>query len=137
MQLLETYQEVVLFDGVCNLCSASVNFILKWEKNSKLKFASLQSPDGLVITAEAHKQGAKMESILFVKKGKILNRSTAVLHICRYLKFPLSLCMLFSLVPRGLRDFIYNIIAKNRYRWFGKQNECMLPQPIHKNRFLD
>jgi len=136
MELLKTHNELVLFDGVCNLCTASVNFILKWESSSRLKFTSLQSPDGLLLLNEIQRNKPGTDSIMFLKGGQLLTHSSAVLAISRYLKFPISLAVIFYLVPRFIRDALYRFIARNRYFWFGKKDVCMVPDPGVQDRFL-
>jgi len=121
---------LVLFDGVCNLCNSSVSFILKHEKNSVLYFSSLQKfgqPELLEIVKN-------VDSIIFIEKDKVYTKSTAALKISKYLK-GYSWARVFLIIPPAIRDFIYDIIAKNRYKWFGKKDQCMIPNPDLKARF--
>ena len=130
-------KQVILFDGVCNLCNSSVQFIIQRDPNNKFHFAALQSSFGqqqlkqLAIPAEA------FQSIILIKSGKYLQRSNAVLEICKDLSGLWPALYTFKLVPRFIRDWIYNGIANNRYRWFGRQDQCMIPTPSLKARFLD
>ncbi|GEM45426.1 thiol-disulfide oxidoreductase DCC family protein [Deinococcus cellulosilyticus] len=127
---------VVLFDGVCNLCNSSVQFILLNDRTGRLHFASLQSEIAAELL-EAHWKGANLpDSIIVVVEGKVHAKSDAALYIARNLKFPYYLLGLFSFIPRPIRDAIYDWIARNRYRWFGKRDQCMLPRPEWKSRFL-
>lgn len=129
-------EPIVLFDGVCNLCNNSVQFILLNERTQKLHFASLQSEVGQSLIAQ-HWKGANLpESVILIEQDRIYVQSEAALRIANHLKFPLSLLGLFVVVPRPIRDAVYDWIARNRYRWFGKQDQCMLPRPEWKSRFL-
>lgn len=128
---------ILYFDGYCNLCHASVQFILRRERNSAILFASLQSgyakkhlPEGLVSSTDP-------ESLVFVENGKIYEASSAAVRIANYLSFPWRALIIFQLIPTFIRDKLYFFIARNRYRWFGKKDQCMLPETSMKNRFLD
>lgn len=125
---------LILFDGVCNLCNASVDFIIKRDKGY-FKFASLQSefvrqllPNLLV--------GENPESIILYENGEVFTKSTAALKIASHLQFPWNNLKFFLFVPRPIRDSIYKFIAQNRYRWFGKRNTCRLPTPEERTRIL-
>lgn len=125
---------VILFDGVCNLCNASVQFIIKRDPKAIFRFAALQSETGQKLLAE-HPQ-VSADSVLLADRGKIYQQSTAALKIAGRLSGLWPLFYVFMIVPRPLRDAVYNYIAKNRYRWFGKQESCMLPTVDLKSRFL-
>lgn len=134
---LEKLDNLVLYDGVCKFCNSSVNFVLDHEKNDQLKFTPLQSELGSEIL-KAH--GYPMdytESILFLSKGKLEGKAKAALKISKFLKSPWSLAQIFLIIPSFISDFFYNIIAKNRYKWFGQTDACMLPPANHKLRFLE
>jgi predicted DCC family thiol-disulfide oxidoreductase YuxK len=126
---------IVLFDGVCNLCNRSVDFIIRHEKSHKLQFASLQSDVGKSIV---NKSGFDEipDSVMLYVDGKLLIRSDAVLAISTYLKRPYAYGIIFKYVPKILRDSVYNLIAKNRYRWFGKKETCRVPSADERERFL-
>lgn len=128
---------IVLFDGHCHLCDGSVKMILKYDNRQLFSFASLQSQTGKSLI-EKHKidihQG---ESIILIKKGKSFTKSAAALWIASELKFPTNLLSGLILFPPFFRDFIYDYIAKNRYKWFGKSETCLLPDPSQKHRFID
>lgn len=128
---------VVLFDGVCNLCSNSVQFIIKRDPNARFKFASLQSAYGQAELTRFNLDPTQLHSIILIQGDTFLERSNAALEIARHLSGAWPLFYVFKIVPRFLRDPVYNWIARNRYRWFGKKNECWLPTPDLKNRFLD
>jgi len=122
---------------VCNLCSGSVQFILKRDPQAKFKFASLQSLFG---QAKLEKHGLNknnLHSIIFLKDEKIFQRSDAALEIAKQLNGLWPALYVFKILPRFLRDGIYNWIASNRYRWFGKKDACWLPSPELKARFID
>lgn len=124
---------VLFFDGVCNLCNSSVQFILKKDKRKVIKFASLQSETA----AEYLRDKLPLpDSIVFLEKGKIYTESSAALKIVPYLSLPYRILLIFNIFPKFMRDSLYRYIAKNRYKWFGKKEECMLPTPDIANRFL-
>ncbi|MDC0104823.1 DCC1-like thiol-disulfide oxidoreductase family protein [Bacteroidia bacterium] len=126
---------IVLFDGVCNLCNRSVDFIIRNQKSHKLQFASLQSDVGKSIV---NKSGLDEipDSVMLYVDGKLLVRSDAALAISTYLKRPYVYGIIFKYVPKILRDSVYNLIAKNRYRWFGKKETCRVPSADERERFL-
>jgi len=130
---------VVLFDGVCNLCSASVQFIIDRDPNSVFRFASLQSEAGRRVLAEIGHTlpEGDPESVLLVENGQLYERSDAALRIAKKLQSPLRFTALLLALPHVLRDPAYKFIARNRYRWFGKATECRLPTPQLRARFLD
>ena len=130
-------QKIILFDGVCNLCSATVQFVLKRDHKSQFLFGSLQSDAGRKLLSRAGLPVDQFHSFVLFEKDKVYTRSSAVLRVARHLGGGWSLFYVFMLVPRFLRDAIYNWIARNRYRWFGKKNECWIPRPEWKARFLD
>jgi predicted DCC family thiol-disulfide oxidoreductase YuxK len=134
---IEELDHIVLYDGVCNFCNNSVQFIIRNEKNSKLQFASLQSELGQKILAEHGMATKSFDSIVFVHKDKLLLKSRAAFAISAYLKAPLSWLKVSSILPVFITDFFYSLIADNRYRWFGKTESCMLPTPEIRARFLD
>lgn len=127
---------VILFDGVCNLCNSSVNFIIDRDRGA-FKFASLQSEEAQSILNEYGVDPTKLESIVLVDKGLVYNKSTAALHIAGYLKGLWPVVKVFLVLPRVMRDFIYDIIARNRYKWFGKSDACRIPTPELRHRFID
>ncbi len=126
----------VLFDGVCNLCNGSVNFIIDRDPDGYFRFASLQSEEAEAILRRAGATGAPLESIVLVERDRIYRRSDAVLRIARRLKGAWPALAVFSVVPRPIRDWIYDWIARNRYRWFGKRDSCRIPTPELRSRFL-
>jgi len=127
---------VVLFDGVCNLCSGSVQFLLKRDPEGRFRFASLQSEAGRSLMAEHGLDVDALSSVLLIEDGQVWQESSAALRIARHLPGAWKLLRVFAAVPRPLRDAAYRWIARNRYRWFGKTETCWLPTPELKARFL-
>ncbi|SNR34560.1 Predicted thiol-disulfide oxidoreductase YuxK, DCC family [Lutibacter agarilyticus] len=130
-------KSIILFDGVCNLCNASVNFIIKHDKKERFIFASLQSDAAKEILLHFPAKKNKLDSVLLVENNVIYDKSTAALLISSKLSGGFKLVSIFKLIPKFIRDAIYDFIAKNRYAWFGKKETCMLPAPEIKNRFLE
>ncbi len=129
--------EVVLFDGVCNLCNGSVLFIIERDPEAKFSFASLQSPFG---QSQLKKFGLpidKLNTIFLIKGEKFFRKSDAALEIAKGMNGLWPVLYVFKIIPRFIRNFFYDLIAKNRYRWFGKQAACMVPTPELKARFID
>lgn len=127
---------IVLFDGVCNFCNSSVQFILKHDKTGSLQFASLQSPTGQSLL-QKHAIPTSVDSVIFVEGDTAYVKSAAALQIARYFGGIWRLLQVFRIIPAPLRDVVYDFIARNRYRWFGKRDTCMLPSPEVRARFLD
>ncbi len=126
---------VVFFDGVCNLCNNYVQWLIRRDKNNHLRYASLQSQYADRTITEPSIRNT--DSIVLYKNHKFYTKSTAVIHILRALGFPYYLSMVFLIVPRFLRDWVYDLVARNRYNWFGKRDQCMMPDPSLKNKFLE
>lgn len=126
---------IILFDGVCNLCNHSVQFILKRDKDQHFKFASLQSETGKQLI-EKYQIEPNMKSLVLIEENQYFLKSTAALRICRNLNGLWSILIILLIIPRPLRDALYTIIANNRYKWFGKSESCMLPTTELKERFL-
>lgn len=129
-------QPVILFDGVCNFCNGAVNFVLKRNKKRNILFAPLQSAAGQALKEKFNIPAGDMQSFIFIEKGKAYQKSTAGLRVCRQLWALWPICYGFILVPKFIRDGIYDWIARNRYRWFGQRDTCMIPSPEIKARFL-
>jgi len=127
---------IILFDGVCNLCNNSIQFIIKKDKKQHFLFASLQSDAAQDILLQFQLKNSDFDSIIFIENGKIYQKSTAILKISTYLGGLWKLNYGFIIIPKFIRDTIYSFIAKNRYKWFGKKNVCMIPTKELKIRFL-
>lgn len=128
---------VVLFDGFCNLCSKSVQFIIKNDKKKQFRFASLQGQFGQQVLKEFNLSGKQLNSFILLEDGKIYTQSTGVLNVARELPGLWSAFYVFIIIPPFIRNAIYHFIATNRYKWFGKRNECWLPSPELNSRFID
>ena len=127
---------IILFDGVCNLCNTAVQFVISHDTSNHFLFASFQSEEGKKILAKNNLPANEMGSFILVENGKVYDRSTAVLKVLRKLKGLWRLMYSFIIVPKFIRDGLYQVISKNRYQWFGKKNECMIPTPDLKAKFL-
>ena len=127
---------IILFDGVCNLCNSSVQFIIRHDPKKLFLFASLQSDAASEILLQSPFKKLDLTSIVFIENGQIYDRSTAVLKITRKLKGGYSLLYGFIIIPRLIRDWGYQQLANNRYHWFGKKDICMVPSANLKDRFL-
>ena len=127
---------VLLFDGYCNLCSRAVVFVMKRERNDVFRFASLQSSiAGHYLSASSFTSTIPDSIVLITERG-VFFRSTAALMIAGRLKWPWPLMKVFFIIPRIMRDLLYDFIAKNRYRWFGKRQQCFIPQEDMSYKFL-
>ena len=127
---------VLLFDGVCNLCNASVQWILKRDKRGLFRFAALQSDTGQGLLKRFGIAADHFDSVVLIAGDQVFTHSDAPLEILRCLGGLWSLAIVFKIIPRPLRDIVYNWIARNRYRWFGRREQCMLPRREWQNRFL-
>lgn len=143
---------VVLFDGVCNLCNGSVQWIIRRDRRGRFRFAALQSEAGRSLLRRAAEAAAggdgpegralrlaaapEPETIVLIADGRVMTHSGAVLGIARRMGLPWSLCAAGLVIPRPLRDAIYRGVARRRYRWFGRTEACMVPTPALRARFL-
>ena len=128
---------VILFDGVCNYCNAMVNFFIRRDKKKVFRFATLQSAFGQKILQEHNLPTDVFESFLLLDNGKLYSKSTAGLRLYNKLPWYWKWTQLFWVVPKFFRDWIYGIIAKNRYKWFGKRDTCMVPTAELRERFIE
>ena len=134
---LPKHKKLILFDGVCNLCDASVQYIIKHDKDNAFLFTALQSEIGQQIIKEFNIDTNKIDSIiLYSNEHGISYKSTAALKIASKLGFPRNLLSVFLIFPAIIRNWVYDYIAKNRYKWYGKKEECMIPTPDLKSKFL-
>jgi predicted DCC family thiol-disulfide oxidoreductase YuxK len=127
---------IILFDGICNLCSSSVRFIIQRDPGREFKFASLQSEAGKQYIEQYNIQET-IDSIVLIKGGKVYLESTAALKIASRLKWPWRIFGILQGVPKPVRDRLYRWIAKNRYKWFGRDESCMLPSKENRDRFIE
>ena len=130
-------QPIVLFDGVCNLCNSAVQFIIKHDKKNIFMFTSLQSDAGQKLLAQYNLPLDELKSFILIENNKAYTRSTGALKVVKKLKGLWPMLYSFMIVPKFLRDGVYNYVGKNRYKWFGKQESCMIPTPELKARFLN
>ena len=130
-------QTSVFFDGVCNLCNRSVNFLISKDKKEVLKFASLQSEYAQNVVPKELLNRENLDTIIVYSDGQFYDRSNAVLKLCKVLGGGFYVVLIGYLIPRFIRDGLYRFIANNRYRWFGKQSQCRVPSPELKDRFLE
>ena len=128
---------IILFDGVCNLCNSSVQFVIKHDADKKFMFASLQSTAGQLLLKQFDLPLQDFNSFILIENEKIFLKSTAALMVAKQLKGAVKLLYGFIVVPPFIRNGAYNFIAKNRYKWFGKKESCILPTPELKARFLN
>jgi len=127
---------VILFDGVCNFCNYWVNFAIKRDKKKKLRFTPLQGETAGQLLPRYHLNPTSLSSVILVDKGKAWTQSSAAIRICKHLDGGWKLFYGLMIIPKFIRDFFYNIIARNRYKWFGKKDTCMIPGPEWRDRFL-
>jgi len=129
---------IVLFDGVCNFCNDSVQRIIKNDRKDRFRFASLQSDIGQQLTAERGIDTSKVDSIILIDPGNAYYiKSTAALRIAEKMDGFYPILQIFLILPEGFRDLVYDYIAKNRYKWFGKREACKIPTPEEQNKFIE
>jgi len=128
---------VILFDGVCNLCNRIVQFVIKKDKKNQFLFASLQGKTGQEVLKKFHLDEDDFNSFILLENGKIYTRSTGALRMLKRLGRGWQLLYVFIIVPQFIRNAVYNWIAKKRYKWYGKRDECMIPTARLRERFLD
>src|SRR5262245_29640328 len=128
--------QVVFFDGVCNLCNGFVQFVIRRDPAGGFKFAPLQSEAARARIGESIAPGAALSTVLLWRNGRLYDRSTAALLVLRQLRFPWPVTAVLFVIPRPLRDWVYDLIARRRYRWFGQRETCMVPTPDIRRRFL-
>ena len=129
--------KIVIFDGICHLCSAAVQFIIKRDSHAKFKFVARQSDTGQRLLSRHQASLKDTETIVLLKDQIIYTGSDAVLEIARGLDHVWKLLIVFKIIPGFIRNWVYNFIAKHRYRWFGKRDVCYTPTPELKQRFLE
>jgi predicted DCC family thiol-disulfide oxidoreductase YuxK len=127
---------ILLFDGVCNLCNRLVIFIIHWDKKAIIRFSALQSPGGLLLLKERGLSAESINSIVFIEGNRYFLKSSAVLHLLKALGGGWRIMYGFIIIPKFIRDFLYDLIAKYRYRIFGISEKCMIPATEIEDRFL-
>ncbi len=133
---MDTAHPIVLFDGVCNLCSGAVQFIIRRDPEGRFRFASLQSPLGEELLARFGIDPGLLDSVILVEGDRWSKESDAALRVARGLGGAWKALAVLRVIPRPIRDAVYRLIARNRYRWFGKKESCWLPTPELRERFL-
>jgi predicted DCC family thiol-disulfide oxidoreductase YuxK len=128
---------IIFFDGVCNLCTGTVQFVIKHDPAHQFRFASLQSEIGQHLLQQYHLPTEEFGSFILFEKGKVYTKSSAALRITKKLKGLWPGLYVFMIVPPFIRNGIYSWVARNRYKWFGKKEACWLPTPELKNLFID
>lgn len=133
---ISQFNHLVLFDGVCNLCNGFVQFLIRQDKRDQLTFGSLQGSIAQQLLAQ-NGINNYLSSIVYIRNGKLYQRSSAALSILKDVGGWWWLTQIFWIVPRPIRDMFYNWVGRNRYRWFGKRQSCMVPCPELQKRFLE
>ncbi len=131
-----TDHAALLFDGVCNFCNRSVQFIIARDPEARFQFAALGSDAAHRLLSQSGVNGPLPDSIVLIEGTRVFTRSSAALRIARGLRFPWPLLSVFAVVPRPVRDWLYDYFASHRYRWFGRRESCMIPTPDIRKRFL-
>ena len=132
---MQEQKALVLFDGVCNLCEGSVQWILKRDLHNTFVFASLQDDQAKELLKSYGLQPELLESVVVIYQKKVYTQSTAALRIVQLLGFPYNLLLIGYVLPRIIRDYLYKLVARNRYRWFGKKESCWLPKQEWSKKF--
>lgn len=128
---------IVVFDGVCNLCARSVRFILEHEGDQKLRFTPLQSQAGARLMRQFGLDPEEATTFVLIADSRPYVKSDAAIRVARYLRGGWKLLAFLKLAPRPVRDWAYDVIARNRYRWFGRRDACMVPTPEVRARFIE
>ena len=136
MKISTKKEYIVVFDGVCNLCNSTVKWIIKRDRNDVFRFVSAQQAVEFGILREGVINISEPDSVIILDGDKIYNKSDAAIFIAVKLGFPYNLASVFRIVPAMLRNVAYNYVARNRYKWFGKKNECMIPTPQLQSKFI-
>jgi predicted DCC family thiol-disulfide oxidoreductase YuxK len=133
---VEKKHSIILFDGVCNLCNSSINFVIKRDKSDEFRFTALQEEPGISLLKRHHINTKDTDSIVLIENETVYVKSSAALRVSRKLSGAWPLMYVFVIVPTFIRNGVYDYIAKNRYKWYGKQDSCMIPTPELKKKFL-
>jgi predicted DCC family thiol-disulfide oxidoreductase YuxK len=130
-------KQIILFDGVCNFCSFWVNFVIKRDKKDAFRFAALQSEKAKEITSRLNIDISKPDTFILITDNKFFTKSTAALMVCRELNSVVRILYPLIFLPEFFRDFIYDLVAKNRYKLFGKRDTCRVPTEADRLKFLE
>ena len=129
--------QVILFDGICNLCNRAVNYVIRHDPGKKFHFATLQSKSGQRILANYGIDSRQTNTFWLLQQGKLYSRSTAALRVARQLRGPVQLVWIFIVIPARIRNTVYDAVAAKRFQWFGKRDSCMRPSPEIADRFIE
>ena len=131
-------KQLILFDGVCNLCNGSVLYVIKRDKNNKFLFAPLQGEIGQELINAFNIDTEQTDSIILYDPDvrRIYHKSSAALRVAKSLNFPTNLLSIFFIIPTFIRNWVYDFIARNRYKWFGRKDSCMIPTPDLQAKFI-
>lgn len=132
----QSTHSIILFDGVCNLCNEAVNFVIKRDTGNVFKFTPLQEKQGVLLLKTHAVDTQKLDSIVLIENEKVYVKSSAALRIARKMSNLWPLFFVLLIIPSFIRDGVYDFIAKNRYKWFGKKEQCMIPTPGLREKFL-
>jgi len=132
---MQNNNPIILFDGICNLCNGTVDFLLKKDRKKQFKFASLQSNAGKLLIQKFHISN-ETDSVIFIKSNKVYTESDAIIEILDMLNYPWKLGIIVKIFPKKIRDGFYRSISNNRYRWFGKREKCRIPRLAEKEFFI-
>lgn len=135
--MLTSNHSIILFDGVCNFCNGSINLLIRQDKKGVFQFAALQSQAGQKLLAQYQIQKKDFDSFVLIQDGKAFQKSAAALKVLNQLPWYWKALQVFWIVPKFIRDGLYDVIARNRYKWFGKKDQCMIPGPNVRSRFLN
>jgi predicted DCC family thiol-disulfide oxidoreductase YuxK len=128
---------IILFDGVCNLCNASINFIIKRDKKRIFRYTPLQSNEGKKLLDKYSLISNELNTVILIEENTVYTKSTAFIEITKSLSGAWKIARILKIIPKNIRDFHYDIIAGKRYKWFGKRNECIIPNENYKDLFLE
>ncbi len=128
---------VLLFDGVCNLCTGLVQWVIEHDPDGVIRFASLQSDAGQHLLDEHDLPSSAFETMVLVENDEVYTKSSAALRLAKHLGLPYALLYPAVIIPRGVRDRVYDVVANNRYEWFGQRDTCMRPTPDLQDRFIE
>lgn len=131
-----TPHPILLFDGICNLCNGAVQWIIERDPEGLFRFASLQSEAGQALLRQHGLSTTAIDTVVLIDRGRVYTRSDAALRAAHHLGGAWKLLTVFTYLPRTFRNTVYDWIARNRYRWFGQREQCMIPTPELKARFL-
>ena len=131
-----TDNPIILFDGVCNFCNGAINFIITRDRKRVFRFAPLQSSAGQQLLKQYKLSAAEMDSFVLIHKGRAFKKTSATINVASILGGGWKLMNVFRIFPSPIRDVVYNVIANNRYRWWGKKDSCMIPTPEVRSLFL-